>query len=91
MADSYLAVLKAAYDYAPQSEDEIAIKENQLLFLLDKSDDECVHGSWGLFDSDSYSIMHSVSWWKIRVKTESQDDEGPSGLVPSAYVEPVRT
>jgi hypothetical protein len=45
----------------------------------------------GLFDSDSYSIMHSVSWWKIRVKTESQDDEGPSGLVPSAYVEPVRT
>lgn len=42
MGNEYLAVLKATYDYEPQSEDEIAIKENQLLFLLDKSDDECV-------------------------------------------------
>lgn len=40
MGNEYLAVVKAAYDYAPQSEDEVAIKENQLLFLLDKSDDE---------------------------------------------------
>jgi hypothetical protein len=31
-----------------------------------------------------------IRWWKVKVKTESQDDEGPSGLVPAAYVEEVR-
>ena len=42
--EEYLAVLKAAYDYEPQAdaEDEIAIKENQLLFLLERTDDEYV-------------------------------------------------
>lgn len=38
--EEYLAVLKASYDYEPQSEDEIAIKENQIVFLLEKPDDE---------------------------------------------------
>lgn len=38
--EEYLAVLKASYDYEPQSEDEIAIKENQIVFLLEKIDDE---------------------------------------------------
>ncbi|KAF8558937.1 hypothetical protein OG21DRAFT_1503895 [Imleria badia] len=38
--EEYLAVLKASYDYAPQSEDEIAIKENQIVFLLEKTDDD---------------------------------------------------
>jgi hypothetical protein len=42
MTDAYLAVLKAAYDYEPQSDDEIAVKENQTLFLLERTDDECV-------------------------------------------------
>ena len=36
----YLAVLKAAYDYEPGSEDEIAIKEDQILFLIERTDDE---------------------------------------------------
>jgi actin cytoskeleton-regulatory complex protein SLA1 len=43
MADQeqqYLSVLKAQYDYEPQSEDEVAVKEDQLLFLLEKTDDE---------------------------------------------------
>lgn len=42
--ETYLAVLKASYDYEPQpdSEDELAIKENQLLFLLERVDDEYV-------------------------------------------------
>ena len=42
--DLYLAVLKASYDYEPQpdAEDELAIKENQLLFLLERVDDEYV-------------------------------------------------
>lgn len=39
---SYLAVLKAAYDYTPDSEDEIAIKEDQILFLIERTDDEYV-------------------------------------------------
>ena len=41
--EKYLLVLKASYDYEPQegAEDEIAIKENQLLFLLERTDDEC--------------------------------------------------
>lgn len=38
--EEYLAVLKASYDYEPQSEDEIAIKESQIVFLLEKADDE---------------------------------------------------
>jgi hypothetical protein len=40
--ETYLAVLKAAYDYEPQpdAEDELAIKEGQLLFLLERVDDE---------------------------------------------------
>ncbi len=47
----YLAVLKASYDYEPQpdAEDEIAIKENQLLFLLQRTDEECDHPSPSLF------------------------------------------
>ena len=40
--EEYLAVLRAAYDYDPQSEDEIAIKEGQIVFLLDRTDDELV-------------------------------------------------
>lgn len=39
---SYLAVLKASYDYEPQSEDEIAIKEDQILLLIERTDDEYV-------------------------------------------------
>lgn len=38
--EEYLAVLKVAYDYEPQSEDEVAIKENQIVFLLEKTDDD---------------------------------------------------
>jgi hypothetical protein len=41
-SEDYLSVLKASYDYDPQSEDEIAIRENQLLFLLQQVDEECV-------------------------------------------------
>ncbi|KAF8627174.1 hypothetical protein AX15_004492 [Amanita polypyramis BW_CC] len=69
MADHhvYLAVLKASYDYQPQSDDELAITENQTLLLLERVDDD---------------------WWKVKVKSDSQDEETPSGLVPAAYVEP---
>ncbi|TFK55671.1 hypothetical protein OE88DRAFT_1652089 [Heliocybe sulcata] len=64
--DKYLAVLKASYDYEPQAEDEIEVKEDQLLFLLEKTDDD---------------------WWRVKCKSDNPDEEGPTGLVPSAYVE----
>ncbi|KAG1754074.1 uncharacterized protein EDB91DRAFT_435371 [Suillus paluster] len=38
--ETYLAVLKAFYDYEPQSEDELAITENQIVFLLERTDDD---------------------------------------------------
>lgn len=63
----YLAVLKASYDYAPQSNDELNIVEDQLLFLVERTDED---------------------WWKVKIKGEGADDNTPSGLVPSAYLEP---
>lgn len=41
-SDEYLAVLKASYSYDPQSNDEIAIKEDQLLLLKERVDEELV-------------------------------------------------
>ncbi|KAI0296115.1 SH3 domain-containing protein [Multifurca ochricompacta] len=38
--EEYIAVLKASYDYSPQSDDEIPIKEDQLLLLIEKTDDD---------------------------------------------------
>ncbi|KAG2118784.1 uncharacterized protein F5147DRAFT_801061 [Suillus discolor] len=38
--EEYLAVLKASYDYQPQSEEELAITENQIVFLLERTDDD---------------------------------------------------
>ena len=36
----YITILKASYDYEPQSDDEISIKEDQLLLLIERVDDE---------------------------------------------------
>ncbi|OCH90954.1 hypothetical protein OBBRIDRAFT_776007 [Obba rivulosa] len=67
--ETYLAVLKASYDYEPQpdAEEELAVKENQLLFLLERVDED---------------------WWKVKIKMDSQEEDGASGLIPAAYVEP---
>jgi hypothetical protein len=42
MTIAYTSVLVALYDYAPAAgaDDEVAIKEDQILLLLDNSDDE---------------------------------------------------
>lgn len=50
---TYLAVLRATYEYEPQAdaEDELAIKENQLLLLLEQVDEEYVTASLRLFQS----------------------------------------
>ena len=41
---SYLAVLKAEFDYDPQpdAEDELEIKEDHILLLVERTDEECV-------------------------------------------------
>ena len=38
--EEYIAIVKAIYDYEPSSEDELAIKEEQILFLVERTDDE---------------------------------------------------
>ena len=38
--EEYLAVLKATYDYDATEPDECTIKENQILLLVEKTDDE---------------------------------------------------
>ncbi|CEL57607.1 Actin cytoskeleton-regulatory complex protein SLA1 OS=Ustilago maydis (strain 521 / FGSC 9021) GN=SLA1 PE=3 SV=1 [Rhizoctonia solani AG-1 IB] len=68
MTVTYGSVLVALYDYTPPAgtEDEVTIKEDQILLLIDGTDDE---------------------WWRVKIKTNSQEDNGASGLVPKAYVE----
>ena len=48
--ETYLAVLKATYDYKPQpdADDELAIKEDQILFLVERVDDELSIHPFGL-------------------------------------------
>lgn len=39
----------------------------------------------------SWSNAHAIqSWWKVKIKGGSQEEDSPSGLVPAAYVEQVR-
>lgn len=83
--ERYLAVLKASYDYDPQSSDEIAVKEDQLLFLVERTDDELVLSFF--YPLYPYPFF---SWWKVKVKGSSQEADTPAGLVPMAYVEQVR-
>ncbi|KAL5527124.1 hypothetical protein ACEPAG_5915 [Sanghuangporus baumii] len=39
-ASHYLGVLKALYDYSADSEEEISVKEDQILFLIERTDDD---------------------------------------------------
>ncbi len=36
----FLGIYKAVYDYAPQSEGELTISEGDLLYVLEKSDED---------------------------------------------------
>jgi hypothetical protein len=37
-----LGLYKATYAYTAQGDDELSMEEDQLVFLMDNSDDECV-------------------------------------------------
>lgn len=69
----FLGVYKALYDYVPQNENELEIKEGEILYVLDKTNEEG--------DEDD--------WWKARKKADNEDEEEPEGLVPSTYIEEV--
>jgi actin cytoskeleton-regulatory complex protein SLA1 len=84
-SEEYLAVLKASYNYDPQSDDEIAIKEDQILLLKERVDDEFVYSLLS-----SFFAHRTSSWWKVKIKGDAQEEDTPEGLVPAAYVEPVR-
>ena len=80
--DKYLAVLKASYDYEPQAdaEDEIAIKENQLLFLLERTDEECDNPP-----SDSSSeLTHYAAGGRLR----SSLNRKMRRVLPGSYLPP---
>lgn len=88
--ETYLAVLKASFDYDPQedAEDELPIKENQLLFLIERVDESlAIHSPCSPILCPDHHF--TPRWWKVRVKTDSPDEQGASGLVPAAYVEEV--
>ncbi len=36
----FVGVFRALYDYAPQAEGELAIEENDLLYILEKNEDD---------------------------------------------------
>jgi hypothetical protein len=36
----FIGVYRALYDYAPQAEGELAIEENDLLYIIEKNDDD---------------------------------------------------
>ena len=42
-----------------------------------------------LWRRSSDLCVYFYSWWKVKVKGESQEEGSPAGLVPAAYVEPV--
>jgi hypothetical protein len=63
----FIDVARALFAYAPQSSDELAIHEDDLLYVVSKGDDD---------------------WWKVKKKVAG-DDDGPVGLVPQNYLEPV--
>ena len=67
----FVGVYRAIYDYVPQGEQELAITEGDLLYVLEKSTED--------------------DWWKAKKKAPGEDDEEPVGLIPSNYIEEVRT
>lgn len=63
----FIDVARALFAYAPQSNDELQIHEDDLVYVVSKGDDD---------------------WWKVKKKVAG-DDDGPVGLVPQNYLEPV--
>lgn len=42
MATQAIAVLRALWDFSPESASEVSLNEGQTLFLLEREDDKCV-------------------------------------------------
>ena len=68
---AFLGVYRAIYDYQAQSDQELAISEGDLLYVLEKSAED--------------------DWWKAKKRAAGEEDEEPVGLIPSNYIEEVRS
>ncbi|ODQ79281.1 hypothetical protein BABINDRAFT_37873 [Babjeviella inositovora NRRL Y-12698] len=69
---SFIGIYKAIYDYAPQSPDELALTQDDVLYLLEKSDTD-----------DWWTVKKHIP-----ASQSSPDEPEPSGLVPCTYIEP---
>src|SRR5687768_17248984 len=100
---SYDAVAKALYDYDAQDPDgELSFKEDQILYIIDKEDDECVNPTFFAVDLPGRELLMADCklgvwcrvnrWWKAKIKPlddAPEADEDKVGLVPRTYVEEV--
>lgn len=56
-----IGVFKALYDYTPQDpENELALVEDQILYILDQDDAECVPCSFSAFGLQPRALLPSV-------------------------------
>jgi hypothetical protein len=87
MAEHYLGVLKASYDYDPDGADEeISIKEGQLLFLKERVDSEYIAAflcvSWSQSDHPVLAGGRSRSRGSRRRRTPRRALSPPHTLSP---------
>ena len=82
---TYLAVLKASYNYEPaaDAEDELPISEDQLLFLLERTDEEYVRDPLFLRLAPVLTISKiMVVGGKSRSRLTVRTKMGPRGSFP---------
>jgi len=69
----FLQICTALYDYTPQNDTELAIKEGEVLYIVETKNEE------GQEDE----------WWRAKKKAAAGEEEEPQGLIPNNYVQPV--
>ena len=96
----YLALARVEFDYAAQTEEELSVVEDQLVWIIEDDDAESVPFN---FRSPAHShspslpplppstircadSLRSDRWFKVKLK--AADSNGPTGLVPASYLAP---
>ncbi|CAO1631311.1 unnamed protein product [Jaminaea pallidilutea] len=70
---AYVQLAKALYDYTAQAEDELDLKEDDTLYVLEADDPEWYKAKLRRLDADGNPLL--------------DDEEAPIGVVPANYVE----